>query len=267
MSTDEFMNHFLDGKLGGKSVPDPMRAAQRSMRQDMPKRFYKDVAFAPLDGHFALTLDGKKAKTPARHPLAMPDEVLARALCHEWQEQVDIIDPATMPLTRLANVALDRVSQTMDEVRADIAKYAGSDLLCYRAAHPERLADEQLASWNPILEWARQELGAAFALSNSIVHVAQPQAALDAVAKRLAEISSPFAMTALHMVTTLTGSAVLALALEARSFDAQAIWDAAHVDEDFQISIWGEDDEAQIRRKTRRLDYNAAALTISQTSH
>jgi chaperone required for assembly of F1-ATPase len=241
--------------------------AQRSMRKDLPRRFYTTASIEADGGFHALLLDGKAAKTPGRNRLSMPDAALGEAMAAEWRAQADVIDPATMPLTRIANVALDRVSQTIDAVRADMAKYAGSDMLCYRADTPQRLVLRQEELWNPVLAWAASPvaqggLNARFTTTTGLVHVAQPATNLDAVATRLALVHDAHCLTGLHMVTTLTGSVLLALALEAGAFDADAIWAAAHVDEDVQIEIWGDDDEALARRLLRRRDYDAAALVI-----
>jgi chaperone required for assembly of F1-ATPase len=164
-----------------------------------------------------------------------------------------------MPLTRLVNSAIDGVTTRLDEVRADLLRYAGSDLVCYRAGAPERLVAAQAAAWDPILAWARTELGAPFVLSEGVMHVEQPERALAAVAARLAGSASPFRLAALHAMTSLGGSVLIALAHVAGSLGLDEAWAAAHVDESFQESLWGEDEEAMARRSARRAEFGAAS--------
>lgn len=192
----------------------------------------------------------------------MPFEGLAAALAGEWNAQGTHIDPAVMPVTRLVNSAIDGVAPRMDEVRADIASYAGTDALCYRAEEPEGLVTEQNRHWDPVLDWAEQRLGARFALACGIVHVEQPAEALRAVRQMLDDIDEPFRVAGLHVVTTITGSALLALALHGGEFDSEALWAAAHVDEDWNIRQWGEDAEAKARRAKRHQDFQAALLAV-----
>jgi chaperone required for assembly of F1-ATPase len=210
-----------------------------------------------------LTLDGRPARTPARNPIAVPTRALGEALAAEWQAQADVIDPAAMPLTRLVNSAIDGVAGSMAEVAADIAKYAGSDLIVYRAGEPERLVVEQAEAWDPILAWAYAELGAQFILSEGVTFVAQPETAVAALQARIAEERSPFRLAALHVMTTLTGSALLALAHAAGRLTAAEAWAAAHVDERFQERVWGEDEEAMQRRARREAEFLAASLVYA----
>jgi chaperone required for assembly of F1-ATPase len=238
---------------------DPTRAAQSAMKPSLPKRFYKEVGLEERDGAFHLTLDGRTAMTPARHPLALPNRPLAEAVAEEWGRQGDAIDPATMPVTRLVNSAIDGVSARLAEVIDDLVKYAGSDLICYRAGEPARLVEAQNASWDPVLDWARDTHDARFALSEGVMHVAQPEAATAAIRAALEQISSPFALAALHVMTTLTGSVLIPLAHAAGQLDAEEAWNAAHVDERYQESVWGEDQQALARQAKRRADFDAAS--------
>jgi chaperone required for assembly of F1-ATPase len=230
----------------------------------LPRRVYKAVAVAPAgaDGAFAIMLDGKPARTPARLPLAVPTRALAEAVAAEWQAQGERIDPATMPLNRLVNSVLDGVRGREGEVRADIVKYAGSDLVCYRAATPDELARRQAEHWDPVLAWAREALSASFATAAGLMPVGQPEAATSAVARSLAHHDA-FALGALHVMTTLMGSALLALAHAQGRLGLEAAWAAAHVDEDFQISQWGEDAEAAARRRRRWAEMQAAARLLA----
>jgi chaperone required for assembly of F1-ATPase len=247
----------------GAEPRNPMKAAQAAMRPPLPKRFYKAAGVEERDGGFHLLLDGRPAHTPGKRPIAVPTRALGEALAAEWERQGDAVDPASMPLTRLVNSALDGVAPQRAAVAADIAKYAGSDLVCYRAAEPERLVAEQAAAWDPILTFAREALGAQFVLREGVVHVEQPAPALAAVRAHVDEIASPFRLAALHVMTTLTGSALIALAHAAGRLDAGAAWAAAHVDERYQESLWGEDEEAILRRSRREAEFRAASQVFT----
>jgi chaperone required for assembly of F1-ATPase len=241
---------------------DPMRAAQANMRPPLPKRFYKAASAARRGAGFALELDGRGARTPAKNPLILPTRALAELLAAEWDAQGETIDPTSMPATRIANSAIDGVMGKMGPVRAEIGSYAGADLLCYRAGEPEALVEVQAQAFDPILEWAHDALGGRFILSQGIRHVAQPEAALKGVGAALDAIDDPFALAALHVMTTLTGSTLLALAVARGRLSPEEAWRAAHVDEDFQISRWGEDEEAMARRAARWREMDAAAKTF-----
>jgi chaperone required for assembly of F1-ATPase len=193
--------------------------------------------------------------------LALPTRALAEAVAAEWEAQGERIDPATMPLTRLANSTIDGVIARQAEVRAEIVKYAGSDLLCYRAEGPEELIRRQAETWDPVLAWARAALGADFNVSQGVMPAAQPDAATEAVA-RARQPHGPFALAAIHVMTTLMGSALLALAHAHGHLSAEAAWVAAHVDEDWQISQWGEDAEAKARRDRRWAEMQAASRLL-----
>ncbi len=197
---------------------DPIRAAQANMRQPTVRRFYKSVGVREAEGGgFELTLDGRAARTPGRNKLAAASRALMQRVAEEWGRQGETVDPADMPLTRLLNSAIDGVAGAMEETRADIAGYAGSDLLCYRAEAPEALAERQRLAFDPILAWAAEALGARFNLAAGVIHVAQPPEALAAVRAALDAVDDPAALAALSVITTLTGSALLALAV-ARGF-------------------------------------------------
>jgi chaperone required for assembly of F1-ATPase len=236
-----------------------MKAAQAAMRPPLPKRFYDTASVEERDGAFRLLLDGRPARTPAKNPLAVPTRALAEALAAEWQGQGAEIDPAAMPLTRIVNSAVDGVVREREAVIADMAKYAGSDLVCYRAGEPETLVAAQGRAWDPVLAWARDAMGARFVLSEGVMHVAQPDAAVAAVRARLERETSPFRLAALHVMTTLAGSVLIALAQAAGVLDAREAFAAAHVDERHQESRWGEDEEALRRRAAREAEFLAAA--------
>ena len=241
------------------SDPDPIKATQAAMKTPAPKRFYKSASAEERDGSFALLLDGRPARTPARRALSVPTRALGEALAGEWQAQGSEIDPSTMPLTRLVNSAIDGVADRPEAVIDDLVRYAGSDLLCYRADEPERLVAEQGAAWDPVLDWARDALGARFGLAEGVMPVEQPAEAVAAVRRALERVPSPFGLAALHAMTTLTGSVLLTLAHADGAIDAGAAWEAAHVDERHQERLWGEDAEAGERRARRQTEFRAAS--------
>jgi chaperone required for assembly of F1-ATPase len=242
---------------------DPMRAAQANMRPPPVRRFYKAVEVREADGRHALLLDGRGARTPGRNPLAAQSRALMLEAAAEWERQSEIIDPTGMPLTRLLNSAIDGVAHTMAETRADILGYAGSDLLCYRAEEPDTLVARQAHAFDPVLRWAEGSLGARLNVTTGVMHVAQPPEALAAIAAALDTYDDPVALAALSVMTTLTGSALLALAVVRGFLSAKAAWQAAHVDEDFQAERWGADAEAVARREGRCCEFEAAAIALA----
>lgn len=244
----------------GSSPLDPHESARAGARPALRKRFYKDAGVQTAEGGFAVALDGRPIRTPVRRPLVAPQQSLAQAVAAEWQAQTDVIDPAAMPLTRLANSIIDGVADRADEVAADIAKYFGSDLLFYRAEHPEALVARQAQHWDPVVSWMADEYGARFILAAGIVHVAQPDAAI--AAARAALPSDPWSLGALHVATTLTGSALLALALARRRLDVTQVFAAANLDEDWNVERWGGDDAVAARRAARLRDLEAAATVL-----
>lgn len=225
--------------------PDP--------KTKLPKRFYDAVSLGEASGGFTILLDGKKVRTPARADLTVASRALADELLAEWDAQQEHIDPAAMPMTKRANTALDRVRDREEEVVKDIIDYAATDLLCYRAESPEGLVELQNTHWDPVLEWIKRDFGPEFRVEEGISHFAQPRLALELIRSVFA-IKSFYELTPLHTMTTLTGSALLALALSHGFLNADELWAAANVDEDWQISKWGEDDEAMKLRKLRRAE-------------
>ena len=234
-------------------------AARTGANAEMPKRFYAAASVGETAGGFAMLLDGKTVRTPGKKPLAVPRRTVAEALAAEWDAQVKIINPATMPLTRLVNSAIDGVVGQERAVAADVAKFAGSDLLCYRADLPEGLVALQQQHWDPVLAWAERDLGCRFNVTVGVGHVAQPPESLARI-EALAAGYDAFALSGLHSMTTLMGSVLLALAAARGHLTGEAAWTAAHVDEDWQISLWGTDDEAVARRQSRWRDMQAAMV-------
>ena len=241
---------------------NPTTATQRLARPVLPRRFYKNVSVGPADGGFAVLLDGRAAKTPGRKPLVVASRTVADALAAEWEAQRDVIDPGGMPLTRLVNAAIDRVAADPSGVRAEIVKYAMSDAVCYRAETPASLVAAQERAWAPLVAWARERLGVRLRLTAGVVHVAQDQEVATAV--EAATTSLPAVpLAALHLAMTLTGSAIVALALLEGRLTADEAWSAAHVDEDWQMAQWGADEIALSRRAARRRDFDAAVLVLA----
>jgi chaperone required for assembly of F1-ATPase len=240
---------------------DPVEAARRSTRRPLRRRFYDKVAVVPVPEGFAVALDRKPVRTPAGRPLEAPRRELAEGIAAEWEGQRDAIDPAAMPLTRLANAIIDGVASSAAAVAAEIGKYLASDLLLFRAGSPPALRVRQSSHWDPILAWARETLGADFVLGEGVVHVSQPAAAL--AAGRAAIPGDPWRLGAIHVATTLTGSALLALALSQGRLSADEAWQAAHVDEDWNMEQWGRDELALERRAFRLAEFQAAAAVLA----
>ncbi|MDZ5697605.1 ATP12 family chaperone protein [Chelativorans sp. M5D2P16] len=249
------------------SDPDPMRRAQKQMRKPLPKRFYGEVDMAGEGTAHRILLDGRAVRTPAGAELVLPTAAAASLVRAEYDAQGDHIDPMSMPVTRLANTAIDGVANDVQAVAEDILRYASSDLLCYRAEGPERLVALQAEAWDPVLDWAEQTLGARFVLAEGVMHVEQPRATIAAVGGHLRPRREPLRIAAMHVMTSLTGSALLALAVEARALDVGTAWNAAHVDEDWNISQWGEDAEATARRAARERDMRGAAALVEALDH
>ncbi|MGI3901159.1 MAG: ATP12 family chaperone protein [Janthinobacterium lividum] len=231
-----------------------------------PKRFYASATAEPRDGGHALLLDGRAAKTPAKRTLALPSKAAGEAVAAEWNAQVAVIDPALMPLTRIANTAIDGVGEQMSAVAAEVKTYLGSDLLLYRAGTPASLFEAEAAAWDPVLAWVREAFGVRFILAEGITFVTQPDTTIAALGEVVDAVvgegaAAPFRLAALHVMTTLTGSALLALAVLHGRLTPEEAWAAALVDELFQESQWGSDDEALERRERRWADMRAAATT------
>lgn len=247
--------------LGPAPPPLMVKHPGQQAIKPLPKRFYKDASAGAGTAGFPVLLDGRGAKTPRGKPLALPASALAQAVAAEWQAQIGVINPALMPLTRLANTALDGVTGREADVRADIVKYAGSDLLCYRAETPDALARRQAGLWDPVLAWAKDHVGSGFQTGRGLMPVNQPPGLALAFAQALEPLDA-FRLTSLHVMTTLTGSAVLALAVLDGKLTTEAAWTAAHVDEDWQIERWGPDGEAETRRARRWIEMTAAARML-----
>ena len=227
------------------------RLSKDRVDRPLPKRFYKTVA---VGDDLAILLDGRAVKTPMRKKLVLPTRNLAEAIAGEWEAVAKLINPANMPLTKLANTAIDTVAASRQHVVDEVVAYAGNDLVCYPAERPADLVILQARAWDPVLAWANVKFGVAFVKAKGVIHAAQPPSALRAVEACALQLDN-FALTAVHNAMTLTGSALMALMLHDGAINAEAAWDAAHVDEDFQIAQWGPDNEAAKRRMWRKEDF------------
>ncbi len=246
---------------------DALAAVKAGNGPALAKRFYKVVTIGEAEGGFAVLLDGRPMMTPGRRRITLPARALAQLCAAEWAGQGEFIHPQTMPVTRLVNSAVEGVAGEMAAVADEIARYAASDMVCYRAAAPAELAAEQALAWDPVLDWARQDLGARFVLGEGVMFVAQPGAALVAIKAHIARVTgggvtAPFRLAALSVITSLTGSALLALQHASGAASAAQAWAGAHVDEDFQARLWGADDDSQARRAARWREMQAAASVL-----
>lgn len=211
-----------------------------------PRRFYKTATVGPFEGGFTVLLDGRTPKSPAKSPLVLPTRDLAQMVADEWEAQATLIDFAAMPGTRLAFTGIDRMAETRAEVAREIAAYAGSDLLCYRAEHPTPLVERQDRDWQPLLDWAGQTLGVTFMPVTGVIHTPQPAETLAAV-EALALSLDDFSLAGVSSATGLLGSTVLAFALRAGEIDGQRALDLSRLEEIFQAETWGQDEEAKLR--------------------
>ncbi len=241
----------------------PKGPIKDTMRAPLPRRFYKtaDIRRAEDSLGFEVVLDGRRMRTPGKRAVVLPTERLAQLVCDEWTAQTDLIDPATMPVTRIVNSAIDGVAGAMDEVASDLVAYAGSDLLCYRAEGPAELVARQDEAWTPILGVIEKDLDVCFRSVAGVMPVDQPDVVRARMLATLAGLDA-FALAGLHVITTLTGSAVLAVAVLRWRITPEAAWAAAHVDEDWQIELWGADAEADNRRRLRRAEFEAACNVV-----
>jgi chaperone required for assembly of F1-ATPase len=246
-------------KRDEKAPPPGKVPGREPLKGPLPKRFYSEVAVREEPGAgFAILLDGRPVRTPRKLALVVPTRPLAEAIASEWSAQAERIDPATMPLSKLAITGIDGVARNLPEVAADIVRFAGNDLLCYRAEAPSPLAELQADAWDPILLWIESETDARFRLAEGVMPVTQNPQALARIADLVAPFGA-FALTCLHVMTTLTGSAILAVAVAKGQLSLEEAWAAAHLDEDWQISRWGVDVEAAGRRAYRLKEMQAAS--------
>lgn len=255
------MREFLED--AAKHMDDGYGRAQKHARQELPKRFYKDVGTTPVGEGFAVTLDGKMPRTPGLKPVTVTSETLAQGMADEWAAQGELIDPETMPLVRLVNSAIESGDERLPAFRDEVAKYAGNDLLLYRADTPRELVAEQERLWDAALVTLARHFGVSFQPTIGIVHQPQPAATLSRVRAAL-EGETLLPLVAMVSITGITGSGLLTLALRHRLLTPDDTWAAAHVDEDHNIRLWGEVVEATERRAKRRRDFDAAVTILNQ---
>lgn len=222
------------------------------------KRFWKGVSLVEEQGGFAILLDGRPVKTPARAPLAVPTEGLAEAIAEEWEAVGETIDPRAMPVTGLANAAIDRVAPDKEAFAQGLARYAESDLLCYRATGPQELVAVQATAWDALLGWARRRYDVDFETTQGVTHVAQPRGTVERLSHAV-EALDAFHLAGLSPIVTIGGSLVAALALTERAITPNQAWDAVSIDERWQIQQWGADEEAKALIENRRRDFLAGA--------
>lgn len=225
------------------------------------KRFWKQAAAERQDGGFSVTLDGRPVRTPARAPLVVPTEAMAAAIASEWNSAGETVDPRAMPLTGLANAAIDRVVPDPKAFADALARYGESDLLCYRAQAPRELLARQEERWDEFLAWARRRFDVDFETTCGIVHVEQPDATIGRLSHAVAALDS-FRLAALSPLVTIGGSLVAALAVAERAATPEQAWNALTVDEQWQREQWGSDEEAEAALESRRRDFFAAAQFV-----
>jgi chaperone required for assembly of F1-ATPase len=219
-----------------------------------PRRFWTEVTLRAEGEGFAVLLDGRPVRTPRKTALILPTEGLAQAVAEEWQAQTGTVNPATMPFTRTANSAIDSVANQFDAVADMLSAYGATDLLCYRATGPEGLVARQAAGWDPLLDWASTVLGAPLRRTAGVMHVDQPPASLAALSAAVRRLS-PFRLAAFHDLVALSGSLVLALAVTRGRLAADEAWTLSRIDENWQIELWGEDEEAAEAAARKRADF------------
>jgi chaperone required for assembly of F1-ATPase len=218
------------------------------------KRFYKQARPGPGG---TIELDGRPVRTPARRSMAVPSEPLAQAIADEWNARGESVDPGAMPLTGLANAAIDRVAPDRESFAAGLSRYGESDLLCYRAEAPPRLVERQARRWDPILDWARRRYDIDFEIAAGVVHKPQTKATVERLAGAVGARTA-FELAALSPLVTISGSLVIALALAEGAIGLDEAWDAATLDEQWQAERWGEDAEAVAALAARRREFEAA---------
>ena len=222
------------------------------------KRFWTEVSVEPIDDGFTIALDGRRVKTPARAELVVPARVLADAIAEEWRTVEGEIDPRAMPLTGLANAAIDRVSPDARAFAGGLARYAEADLACYRADWPPELVERQTNAWESLLGWARRRYDVDFSTTSGLIHVPQPQATVERLAYEVSALD-PFRLAGLSPLVTIGGSLVAALAVLEKAIAPDEAWDSVSIDERWQLEQWGADSEAEAALENRHRDFLAAA--------
>jgi chaperone required for assembly of F1-ATPase len=226
------------------------------------KRFYREASVEPVDGRITVALDGRPVRTPQRKLLHLPTGTLAEAIAAEWDAQEETVKPDTMPMTQFASTAIDRVSEQRAAVIDEVAAYGSTDLLCYRAEGPPALVARQAKAWQPLLDWAARRFDVNLNVTEGVIIVEQPPAALAALRTVLAD-QDAFGLAALHNLTAGLGSVVLALAIEQQEIAAEDAWQASILDELWQSEKWGRDEDAERRRAGLRDSILSGARFLS----
>jgi chaperone required for assembly of F1-ATPase len=241
------------------------RISQEAVKRELPKKFFREAEAVQEGDSFSVRLDGRGLKTPKKSTLLVPTASLAEAIAAEWNALDAEIDPALLPLTKIANTVIDGVAGMEKELHDDIVRFIGNDLLFYRAGTPRELAARQAAHWDPVLAWAGERFGAAFKVTEGVMPVEQNLLSVAKVASALSDADA-MKLAPVHVLTTLTGSALLVIAFLEGRLTADEVWAATHVDELWQEEQWGEDAEALERRAKRRAEFDAAVrfLTLAQ---
>ncbi len=253
------MREFLEDAHQHRN--DGYGRAQAHVKENLPKRFYKEVGVGSAPGGFAVTLDGRSPRTPGQKPVVVPQQALAEAMAVEWAAQGEFIDPETMPVVRLVNSAIEAGEERLLALRDEIVKYAGNDLLLYRADSPRELVAEQERVWDAALVKLARHFGIGFQPTIGILHQDQPQPTLERLAASLHDLAL-IESVALNSLTGITGSGLLTIALREHLMTPDEVWQSAHVDEDYNIRLWGEVEEATERREKRRKDFDAAVRVL-----
>lgn len=225
------------------------------------KRFWKEVSVAPGKGGWAIRLDGRPVRTPARAELVVPSEMLADAVAGEWRSLGEEVDPRAMPLTGLANAAIDRVAPERQAFAGGLARYAEADLACYRSDWPPELVERQKSAWDPLLAWARRRYDVDFSTTSGLMHVPQPQATVERLAHAVDALDS-FHLAGLSPLVSIGGSLIAGLAVVEKAMTADQLWQAVTVDERWQLEQWGADSEAEAALENKRRDFMAGARFV-----
>jgi chaperone required for assembly of F1-ATPase len=222
------------------------------------KRFWKNVEVRTDEGGWGVSLDGKPVRTPARAALIVRSEALAEAIAEEWRGAVDEIDPRAMPLTGLANAAIDHVTKDKAGFASGLARYAEADLASYRSEWPPQLVDRQAQSWDPLLAWGRRRFDIDFSTTSGLMHIPQPPATVERLAHEVLALD-PFQLAGLSPLVTVGGSLLAALAVLEKAISPETGWQAVSVDDRWQLEQWGSDADAELALETRRRDFFAGA--------
>ncbi|MDD7910650.1 ATPase [Pseudovibrio exalbescens] len=246
-----------------KGPADPVERAKQLSRRELPKRFYEQVRVEAVEGGYAVLLDGRSVKTPSRKQLMFDEEYLAEAVAAEWEIQEENIDPITMPLTRIAHSAIDAVADRFSEVADEVARYSGNDYLFYRAEAPQELVKRQSEAWDPVVAWGEEMFEGQFKLTTGLIHQQQDETVTANIREGLNQFT-PLELSAIHTITSISGSALLALAAAHGAFSEDEIWKFAHIDEDWNIEHWGQDSEAARVRRFKNEEFSAACLILNK---